>query len=53
MKITYSIVCLIVGLALFIIFHGGNLILQGIGIGMAVVSAANQAIELFHRKNPH
>ena len=53
MKITYSIVCLIIGLVLFVIFHGGNVILQGIGIGMAVVSAANLAILLFRRKNPH
>jgi len=51
MKTTYSIVCLIIGLALFVIFHGGNVILQGIGIGMAVVSAANLAIGIFRRKN--
>jgi hypothetical protein len=53
MKITYSIICFIIGLALFVIFHGGQVMLQGIGIGMAVVSAANLMIDLFCRKNSH
>jgi hypothetical protein len=53
MKVTYSIICLIIGLALFVIFHGGHAIPQGIGIGMAVVSAANLAVDLFRRKDSH
>jgi len=50
MKIAFSIICFIIGITLLVAFHGGHIIPQGIGLGMAVVSAANLAVDLFHRK---
>jgi len=48
-KSSFSIACLIIGLVLFAAFH--SIFLRGLGLGMAVISAAHLAIALLKPKS--
>jgi hypothetical protein len=48
-KSSFSIACLLVGLILFAAFH--PIFFRGLGLGMAIISAANLAIDWLKPKS--